>query len=65
MIKSWSLSLAHSIAPKAINTLSKIHLPLKKHVCPGFIHDDKKGWNLLAKVFEVILYVNFKTKIGL
>lgn len=60
MTKSSSLSLAHSIAPKAINTLSKIHLPSKKHVCLGFIHEDKKGWNLLAKVSEVILYVNLR-----
>jgi hypothetical protein len=48
--------------------LSKISDTLildKTYLYIGFIHEDKKGWILLIKVFEVIFYVDLKTEIGL
>jgi len=44
--------------------LSKMHFLWTKLVCVGCIHEGKNNYNLLAKVLEVILHVDLKTKLN-
>jgi hypothetical protein len=65
MTISCSLSLTHYIASKINNTISNMYLPCINHVRDDLIHESKKHLSLLIKIFDVILYVDFKIEIRL